>query len=490
MTVSVTFDKSLVGLQVGDTAKATIKIDGQPMTSGTVDWAMDKQGIVKCDRLQTISTPGEVASITALAPGRVDLYCIANKQLSQLIIANAVAKVLTPDRVRDWLQLWLTDFFYTWTPELEAKAAKYYDGFISGDVARHERMKLVNPKLLFMPYTLQYTSIISGNTVQTAYLQILAAWASHNGLSAGDVELMFLHTPDGKRLVVNIWGSNRNLGDPTNPNWIKFQVWRFEQIIAVSPAVTGAFIDEFGSSAVNGNFKLGAGGDPIRLKSIEDAETVLMGMIASAIAPKKLVVNTGSYIFQSDSDIAHAAKGDHLEQINNPMSLDWWNSSWPYMDKLVASSVLTNIVCAYGFGEYESVKDAFSVHMDTQRGKTLELAAYYMIVTDPALLALHLENSWTQPPMHFSFPLVDADIGRPIETRVKTGDVFMRRFTKGLVVVHPIVDRLAPNYGALFSIKLPTDRKYGRVNADGSVAPAFTNVELRRPEAAIFKVIP
>lgn len=490
MTVTVTLDKPLIGLQVGDIAKATIYIDGQPITSGTVDWAVDRNGIVECTRLATVTVPGQVAAIKAIAPGRVDMYCIANHQLSQQLVANVIpATVLTP-RIRDHLQLWLTDFYYTWTPALENAAAVYYDGFISGDIARHERMKKLNPRLLFMPYTLEYTSIINGNSIQSGYLPVLNAWASQNKLNAQDVEAMFLKGADGKRLVVNIWGSNRNVGDPTNPNWMKFQVWRYVQIVGQSPAITGAFVDEFGSNQINGNFKLGSGGNSARLGAIIDAETVLIGMIRAAIAPKKLVINTASYIFQNDADIAHASGGAHLEQINNPMSLDWWNSSWPYMDKLVAANVLTNIVCAYGFGEYESTKDSFGNHMDTVRGKVLELAAYYMIVTDPAMLALHLENGWAKPPMTYKLPHIDVDIGRAVGTRAKIGTYFLRNFTKGLVVVNPVVDRNPPNYGVQTVINLPTDRKYGLVDATGKVGPQVKQIILRRPEAAILKVIP
>lgn len=489
MTVTVTFDKPLAGLHVGETALATIKINGLPMTSGTVDWAMDQNGIVSCKPVTPV-VPGQVAAITALASGKVDLYCIANHQLSSLIVANIIPAVVLTPRIRDWIQVWLTDFYYTWTTVLENEAAVYYDGFISGDIPRHERMKKLNPMLLFMPYTVEYAPIISGNNLQSQYLYILGAWATQNKLSIADVEAMFLKGADGQRLVIEIWGSKRNVGDPTNPNWMKFQVWRYQQIVAQSPAISGAFVDEFGSNQINGNFKLGAGGSATRLGAIIDAQTVLIGMIAGAIGPKKLIVNTAAYIFQNDADIAHAAKGVHLEQINNPMSLDWWNSSWPYMDRLVASGILTNIVCAYGFGEYESTKDSFGNHMDTHRGKLLELAAYYMIVTDPALLAIHLENGWGVPPMTNKLKELEANIGRFTGTRTKIGTYFIRNFQRGLVVVNPIVDRNPPNYEVMSVINLPTDRKYAQIMPDGSLGPQVKQLTLRRPEAAILKVIP
>lgn len=388
-----------------------------------------------------------------------------------------------------------TDFYYdVWTQAMEAAAAMRYDVWFSGDPARHARMRLVNPNSKFLPYTLEYTNIMKpGDVLQNQYEHDFEQWCADNHISQAQAESAWLLDPTGNRVTTTIWGSLRDIGDPTNQIWRQFTVWRYQQLGIQFPGADGFFIDEFGSNALTANYKR-ATTDPTRLAAILAAETTLIAEIANAIAPRQLVVNTASYLFQEDVDIAKAGFGVHMEQINNPMNLDWWNTSWPYMERLMAAGVLVNIVPAYQFGEYESAKDKLGNHMDSHRGKLLELAAYYMCVSDPALFAFSIQNFWPTgiTPMTYWLSEIDVELDGPIETRNRQPGlkIWQRRFASGLVVVNPISDRLDPNYAAQIQVTLPNDRKYGQVMPDGTTGSQVKAVMMRTPEAAIFRVIP
>ncbi len=506
MTLAISLNYGITRLVPRSVSIATAVLDGVPQTSG-VRWSVFPEGAC------ILATEQGKAWLTGATPGPFGLVCIAGGQAAStvgMVLSPApvpppvvVPPVVVPPAakgklIRYWLQLWFTDFFYTWgvppaSLVLEKAVALYYDGSLSGNVSRHERMKVFNPNMLFMPYTVQYTMILSGTnepSLASVYADDLTAWAAAQSLTAAEVEAMWLQNPDGTRVKISIWGSARNIGDPRNVNWRKYTIDRYQRMAKVSPAITGLFIDEFGSNQVNSNFKLGAGGSATTLQAIIDAETSLMLAISSALAPGKLIVNTASYEFQGDVDIAHAAGGVHMEQANVPMSLDWWNSTWPYIDRLMAAKVLVNLVCAYGFGEYDGVKDANGVHMDTHRGKLLELAGYYMLVTDPMLLALHLENAWNYAPLTYKLAECDFELGLPKSVRTKNAGIFLREFDHGIVLVNPVKDRLPANYAVTTSILLPTDRKYAQVAADGSIGPVVTSISLRCPEAAILAVVP
>lgn len=408
--------------------------------------------------------------------------------------ALTVAPAKKWKRKRKGILLVNTDFYYTWSANLEGPAALRYDVWFSGDPQRHARMKLINPDTIFLPYTLEYTNIVkTGEHLENQYETDFVNWCADNHIPQVQAEAAWLHDSTGKRVTVTIWGSLRNIGDPTNPIWRRFTIWRYKQLSIKFPGANGFFIDEFGSSAITANYKLSTS-DSARLAAILAAETSLIAEIANAIAPLQLVVNTASYMFQEDVDIAKAGFGVHMEQINNPMNLDWWNSSWPYMERLMAAGVWVNIVPAYQFGEYESTHDKLGNHMDTHRGKMLELAAYYMCVTDPALFGFSIQNFWPTgiTPMTYWLKEIDVELDGPLEVRNRQPGlkVWQRRFASGLVIVNPISDRLDPNYSVETQVVLPSDRKYGQVLPDGSTGPQVKSVMMRCPEAAMFKVIP
>lgn len=610
VAVSVTFDKALASLKVGDVVNAIVRINGvlAPVTS-VCQWAVDKQGILQ---IAQSSTTAGLNQIKAMKAGAVRLISIAGGGMSPIYSCTVAAVAPPPPppniigapaqywkRARDYITVVSTDFYYNFTAAMYALYAKRYDVVYSGAGDRVAAIKALNPNQHRMPYALLITTLIdlpsgiasspnlvgwdtylaanpyekpgdpSGPTaegvqmdaplrgglilahqaaqaswnltakseelhslsdsyepalssfseraaavvtagnVQTKYLDDFAAWCKANNISAAAAEAVWLHGPDGKRIIPHIWDSPRNVIDPRDPTARRYTI---DRIVRVGSGVNvdGVFLDEFGRGGVQPIYALtGQPTDPIMaaLSSlVADVELAL----AKLSPAKQLVVNTASYRFQFDFDCSYAAYGTHMEQTNNPLSGDLAGAfkqtgnppnTWSFIDSLLAKSVFVNMVPPYQFGEYESqVGKAGTQHMDTIRGKYLELASYYMVVTDPSLLGLSIENGdWAKyTPVQNWVPAIDADIGRAIETRVKgigaATHVWMRRFDNGLVLFNPIWNdvwnRSSQDFGPSnqVSVTLPTDRKYFHVDPATGVADTVptASILLRTPEAAIF----
>lgn len=501
MTVTVRWDRPLTDLKVGDVVKGVILVDNQKPFAAT-QWAMKPEGIISVG-----VTSNDFSSVAAIAKalGTTEFFGLANGALSPRMSATVFPVVAPPSPAhfvapaKSWqghrqLRILQTDFYYDWSQSMEEQDAARVDIMISGNPDRHARMKVFNPSLKHIPYTLQYTSIEGGSNLSSGFVPNFIQWCSDNHIGTVEAEKAWLHTPDGKRVEVNIWGSKRWVGDPRDPTWRKFSVWRYKELMRTIPTADGFFIDEFGSGGLTKNYKL-ALTDGAALQAIFASETTLIAEISTAIAPKQLIVNIGNYMFQEDIDIAKAAGGVHMEQVNVPTTLDWWASAWPFMEKLMAADVFVNIVPAYEFGEYESVKDSKGYHMDSHRGKLLEVCGAYMLLpANPGLMALSVENGpWDKfTPITNWLYEIDSNIGSPIEVRQKLSGFhhFYRRFSSGLVVVNPVVDRNPPNYGVQSRIDLPRDRKYAQILPNGQPGPVVDHILLRTPEAAILKVIP
>jgi len=587
-------------MNVGMSVIATLTVNGVTVPKPT--WAVTGSSV------KTAVDSGMYLRITGAAPGSTTIVGSDGAGHSASIVATVLGAPTptppptpTPDptpapspspqpppavvapaaawkRIRDHICLVSTDFYYNWTLAIEQIAALRYDIFYSGDPARHARMKLLNPYGRFLPYSIEVTTIVpgaAGASLGTCYADDFAAWCTANGISAAAQEAAWLHKPGtfdkANRVSLTIWGSLRWMLDPTDDTARRYTVDRYRRLAGVA-VVDGMFADEFGSGQMLSYYKLAAGSDTLRLLALTDAETSLIALIAAAIAPKQLVLNAAGYELAWDAALSRAAMGAHMEQTNNPMTMDWWATTWAYIDQLLASGVFVNFVPLYDFGRYELLYDGkapapspfptpqlargtrTSAHaqpaqavdndaqrwlghplrapmptgtvrrvatklkykvtrtlaalaqtmrtlgvgtaMDTHRGKLLELAGAYMVITDPALLGLSIENGFwgTFTAATNYLPEIDAKIGRAKEKRQR-GPVgthyFTRRFDNGLVVVNPIWNRLQQDYSAAaaVTIPLPSDRRYARVNADGSLAAPSTSVTLRTPEAAIFLAV-
>lgn len=543
-------------LTIGEVVIATARLAGVPLTLG-VTWTLP----ATTTAIKAVAEPGNKSRVTGLAAGSATLTAqftdgagnVRSCALAFTVQGPTAQPAPTPTpvptptpaptpspvvvppttitrmapaalwaRIRDHLCELSTDFYYTWTTIRETICAWRYDVFISGDRARHARMKVTNPNSRYLPYVLLNTvqQPVAGYKTNTdgtktwvddltpslsgAWTADFAAWGFARGGSAAELEACFLKVPGGTldlagRASIVVWDSHRWVPDPRNAMMRLYQLDRFKRL-AADALVDGLFVDEFDSGEIVRNYKLAAGTDATMLAALCDAQTSLVTAIADAMVPKQLIVNTASYAAALDVANAQAARGVHLEQTNNPLVVEMWAQWWPYIDKLLAAGVFVNFVPPYQFGEYESQHDAQPIvtAMDTPRGKLLELASAYMVTTDPALLALSIENGgWAKfTPDQNTVPEADWKIGRAMEPRVRrtelSGAVFTRRFANGLVVVNATPNRNPPNYGdtGALTFTLPTDRAYRRVLHDGTLAPASPTVTLRTPEAAIFAVTP
>lgn len=446
---------------------------------------------------------------------------------------------------------------------MEAKYAKMYDVSYSGSPFRWARLKKINPGIKCIPYSLELTTLQTTQgtpQIQTVWEPDFIDWCKLKLIPDDEVEMAWLHTPGGTtrttRLQLNTWGSLRFVPDPTSKVMRDYTVDRYKRI-AIQPGADGAFIDEYGSSMQN-NYKLAAPttsvADVGRVKALMDASVTLLAEIATALgATKQLIINSAGYEAAWDEATTHAAKGAHMEQTNNPITRELWANTWPYIDRLHVAGDYINMVPLYDFGHYELLHDnqasvgvstinqalasvgaaaaqkdwqghpvrsgdyvKFKVaaatapvsgvnYMDTPRGKLLELASYYMVVVDPHLIGLSIENGdWAKDtPVQNYLYQINADIGLAIEIRQRVpagaiasghgdGTCFERRFQRGLVIANMVSEDTytgKANWGPgnASVIALPTDRKYYRVLADGTVATTQSlNVLLRSPEAAIF----
>lgn len=529
LTISTNYPSS--NMSVGEAIIAKASLNGAVLTSG-VTWS------VKAPASGAIKIAGDLSNvcrITGMLKGTDAVVATYGTAVGTLVCGVAVAvptptptpvpvptPVYVPSPAAAWhrhrphITVGHTDFNYNWdkphdwlgtvaTPMEIAYAARY-DFSYSGFWARQQRFKTVNANMHCLPYTLLLTCETVGTAIEGAYLPDFATWCAANAVTAAQAEAALLHLPGftdaANRLVVTIWGSTRWVGDPTSDAWRRYSADRYRRIAA--PAwVDGAFIDEYGSSQNRGMYKLSCPADTVRLQALCDAQTTLLAAVAGAIAPKQLVINTSAYLFPWDAQETDAARGTHMEQINDAVPPELWSQSWPYIDQRLAAGDFVNIVPLRDFGHYETVHDAQTPanYLDTPRGKLVELASYYMLVTDPALLGLSIENGdWsTDTPMQNWLAEIDAEIGLALEPRKlatvahqgTSGRAFVRRFANGVVVANVCTDRTNTNYGVgnTTTVTLPTDRTYAQVRADGTLAAAAATVTLRCPEAAVFVVV-
>jgi hypothetical protein len=478
--------------------------------------------------------------------------------------------VLSPAPAAKWsglfqpVRIWMTDFYYNWTTAMYAIVAAHYDLLMS--MKHPTEIKALNANARNLVYALQYTTLIDkpvagfqslheaatlnngsglirhylraheahktrllnssaaeaspelarslvaaatdAANVATKYLADFETWRHAHGISDADAEAAFLHDSTGKRIVPYLWASPRNVFDTRSAVARTYTIDRLMRVAAASN-IDGIFLDELGKGVMEPVWKLATGANAPMLQAIENAEVSLLAAIRQALATvgKQLVVNTASYAFSFDAACADAAGGTHMEQTNNPLQGDLTASTWSFIDARLAKGTIVNLVPPFQFGEYESqVGGAGVTHMDTPRGKLLELVSALMVSVNPAsLLWLSLENGdWSKyTPITNWLKQIDAiaKFGLPVEKRHALPFVgrngaarrcYQRSFEHGLAIYNAIYfdvwNKSSQDYGGdTVTVTLPTDRNYFRVQPDGTVElKPTTSVMLRTPEAAIF----
>ncbi|MEO6209407.1 MAG: Ig-like domain-containing protein [Gemmatimonadaceae bacterium] len=468
--------------------------------------------------LAIVDTSG---AITGIAPGSVSIIAHAggNQAIAQLHVVVA-ATVTTPAppppapvppppssgslysgysaTSPHWphIRTMMTDFYYGWTSAERTWAGQHYDYAMSGSGSA---WKTVNTSVGHLPYSLEWTTIMPGaasDNTQTAYYHDMIAWYStHTSFS---LENAFLHKAGAAhdsagRIVITIWGSKRWVVNPADAGARTYQVERFQRITA---SEDGAFVDE--SANILGQ-------TPPSLEfptetDMQAPQTATFAAIKAGIGNKTLMLNTAEYTTAFDRANALAAGAVHLEGMNNAFH-SGIPQIWQWVESLASAGVLVDFVTLYTSTYANSIPNSFP-HGNQATGagrmKMWELASYYMVVpSNPANIALQLENSWALPYSSLWLRAQEANVGHPLGARVQasrgtdplgqTYAVYTRDMDRALVIMrinqgwgsHSYVD------GTAVSIPLPTTDQWLPLNADGTLGAAVTSVMLRNVEAAI-----
>jgi hypothetical protein len=392
----------------------------------------------------------------------------------------------------------MTDFYYGWTSAERTWAGQHYDYAMSGSGTA---WLAGNPTVGHFPYTLEWTVIIPGaahDGLTTVYYADMVAWyRAHPSLS---LESAFLHRAGASRdsagrAVVSIWGSARWMVNPADAGAREYQADRFTRIVANEG---GAFVDEAGSGDMLGRIR-GTQEYPTS-DAYVPAQTAAFAAIKRAMGTKVLMLNTAEYRTDFDRANAVAAGAAHMELINNPLSANM-PSNWQWIESLVNSGVFVDMVAAYSTTYANSIPTTFphgNSATSAQRMKLWELASYYLVVpSNPALLALQLENAWNVPYSSMWLRAQEANIGHPVGARVFASRgtdplgqayvVYTREMDRALIVVRVNQGWGAHSYidGTAVTIPLPTTDQWLPLHADGTLGAAVTSVTLRNVEAAI-----
>jgi len=486
---------------------------GHLVSNVPVTWTSSNPAIA------TVDTSG---AITGVAPGSANIIAHAgsNQAVSQLhVVAGSTVVAPAPPppppvqpppasgslysgysaMSPHWphIRTMMTDFYYGWTNAERTWAGQHYDYAMSGSSSA---WRTVNTSVGFLPYTLEWTTIIPGpkqqDNVQSGYYKDMIAWyQAHPSYS---IENAFLHVAGAAhdsagRVVITIWDSRRWVVNPADEGSRLYQVDRYQRIVA---NVDGAFVDE--AAAMSG--RIGAVQEFSRGADYETAETAMLAAIKHGMGNKVLMLNTGLYIGAVDKANILAAGAVHLEGMNNPMFPGMPND-WQWVEGLLSQNVLVDFVALYSSQYINSIPSTFShgnSATSAQRFKLWELASYYMVVpSNPASLTLQLENSWNLPYSSLWMRAQEANIGHPLGTRLlasrgvdplgQSYAVYTRDMDRALIVArvnqgwgaHSYVDATA------VTIPLPTTDQWLPLNADGTLGAPVTSVTLRNVEAAI-----
>ncbi len=391
----------------------------------------------------------------------------------------------------------MTDFYYSWTTAERAWAAQHHDYAMSGTGSA---WRAVNTSVGHLPYALEWTTIIpsasSHDNMQSAYYKDMKTWyAAH---PSNSLENAFLHKAGAAhdstgRIVISIWSSARWVVNPADEGARNYQVDRFQRIVANE---NGVFVDECA-----GILGLVPASQEFPTKSdFQAPQTATFAAIKQAFGSKVLMLNTAEYTTAFDLANALAAGAVHLEGMNNPLH-PGISGTWQWVESLTSQNVLVDFVTLYPSAYVNTIAATFphgNSATPAQRMKLLELASYYIVVpSNPAELALQLENSWNRPYSSLWIRAQEANVGHPLGPRVlasrgtdplgQTYAVYTRDLDRALVIMrvnqgwgaHSYVDATA------VSIPLPATDQWLPLNADGTLGAPVTSVTLRNVEAAI-----
>jgi hypothetical protein len=468
----------------------------------------------------TIAIVDSTGSVTGVSPGRASIIARAgtNQATAQLAVIAAVTTPPPPaapppppiqpppstgtlytgysSASPHWqhISTMMTDFYYGWNSAERSWAGQHYDYAMSGSGSA---WRAVNPTVGHLPYTLEWTTIIAGQSLTTSYYPDMVAW--YHAHPSYSIEKAFLHRAgsagdSAARAIVRIWDSQRWIINPGDEGARLYQVDRFQRITA---GESGAFVDE-ASSDMTGR-TAGTLEYPLAA-SFEAPQTATFAAIKRGMGSKILMLNTAEYTKSFDRANILAAGSVHMERMNNALSSNT-TVTWDWVESLLARGVLVDFVTIFSSQYANSISNSYphgNFGTPAQRMKMWELASYYMVVpSTPANLTLQLENEWSLPYSSLWLRAQEANIGHPLGARVLASRgtdplgqayvVYTRDMDRALVVM-----RINQGWGAhsyldatAVTIPLPSTDQWLPLNGDGTLGAPVTSVTLRNVEAAI-----
>lgn len=384
-----------------------------------------------------------------------------------------------------------------------AWTAAHFDFVMGGDAQQY---KALNPAIRVIPYALDWNVVQPGaqkNTLATSYYNDMQQWfAAHPQYQ---LEKAFLHlagsdpSPES-RLQFTAWGSKRWAINPGDSGARAYTEDRIRRFVANSD---GVFFDSHSS----GDLGKALGNAP--LAEYPDRQAYQRDMVdyihsvATAIAPKIVMINTSVYARPFDFAMTTAAGAVHLERINNPLDASM-PDRWNWVDSLLAHNVIVELVSLDSWDEANGGHGQFATYSpgnytsSAERLKMFELASYYMVVPDsPDRLFLDLENAWKVPYDKVWLKAQEYPVGHPTSPRhlILTGQdstgtgfkVWARDFDHALVLARPNGTWKNRNYGdgTAASVPLPDGQALRPLHGDGTLGTPVATVTLRAGEAMI-----
>lgn len=409
-----------------------------------------------------------------------------------------------------WIRTMVTDFRTGYVSNVSQRnaerawAAAHFDFVMAGDAQTY---KALNPGIRVIPYALDWNvmqpSEHESKGLGTAYYDDMQQWfATHPQYQ---LEKALLHTAGAEptpetRIQFTAWGSKRWAMNPGDPG---ARAYLSDRIRRLTSDADGVFFDSHTSGVFGTTFgKLHIAEYPDQQAYQRDMVDYLHS-VATAIAPKIVMINTSVYTRPFDFAMAVAAGAVHLERINNPLDA-YMPDRWNWVDSLLAHNVIVELVSLDSWDEANGRHGQLATYTpgnytsSAERLKMFELASYYMVVpASPDRLFLDLENAWKVPFDKVWLKAQEYSVGHPTSPRrvILTGQdstgtgfkVWARDFDHALVLARPNGTWKNRNYGdgTAASVPLPDGQALRPLHGDGTLGTPVATVTLRAGEAMI-----
>jgi hypothetical protein len=385
---------------------------------------------------------------------------------------------------------------YEWT-------ARHFDRVILdfGDKRSVPEYRRLNPRMQIYRYALNWTVVRPGEDRRedpsVSYYDDMRRWYAQNPQYR--LEDAFLHdrTRCGRgrpitpacRLTFKIWTQMRWAVNPGDPG---VRAYQRQRLAAVAADVDGLFVDEHAS----GNFQEHLRRLPILEYSdwsrYERDILSLLREVRRDLGPKRMLLNTHTYLTPFDAEMIAAAGGTHAEAFNNPFFPEM-ERRWRFAESVLGAGGWMDVAPG---GDMPNGYVAGNSSTPLARRRLWDLASYYLMVPpQPGALAYNPGNKWKEPFRGQWVAAAAVDVGRPtaarrllLEGRDPTGRrfrVWSRDFGRTVVLVRPLIEWGNNSFGDASAVEVRLPGALRPIDADGRAGPRVTRVRLRASEAAI-----